>query len=102
MDRTCPACGHEQGLVLFGLRSARLTAGISSMLFTSTQNEESPTDKPRFLMFSDSVQDAAQRSAVTEVRNAQSVVQKSIYQGIHEMGAAADGDPPSIRLRQSR
>ena len=98
MDRTCPACGHEQGLLLFGLRSARLTAGISSTLFTSTQNEESATEKPRFLMFSDSVQDAAQRSAVTEVRNTQSVVQKAIYQGIHEMGVIADGDAPSISL----
>ena len=44
------------------------------------------------------MQDAAQRSAVTEVRNTQSVVQKAIYQGIHEMGVIADGDAPSISL----
>lgn len=82
MDRTCPACGHSQGLVLFGIRSARLTASMGATLYTSEQNEEAPSAKPRFLMFSDSVQDAAQRSAVTEVRNAQSVTQKAIYKNI--------------------
>jgi DEAD/DEAH box helicase domain-containing protein len=79
VDRTCPACGHAQGLVLFGLRSTRMTAAVSSILFTSEQNEERAVDKPRFLLFSDSVQDAAQRGAVTEVRNTQSVVQKALY-----------------------
>jgi DEAD/DEAH box helicase domain-containing protein len=80
VDRTCPACGYAQGLVLFGLRSTRMTAAVSSILFTSEQNEEGSKDKPRFLLFSDSVQDAAQRGAVTEVRNTQSVVQKALYQ----------------------
>lgn len=82
VDRTCPACGYAQGLVLFGLRSTRMTAAVSSILFTSEQNEEGSKDKPRFLLFSDSVQDAAQRGAVTEVRNTQSVVQKALYQAI--------------------
>ena len=79
VDRTCPACGNAQGLVLFGLRSTRMTAAVSSILFTSEQNEENAVDKPRFLLFSDSVQDAAQRGAVTEVRNTQSVIQKALY-----------------------
>jgi len=82
VDRTCPACGYAQGLLLFGLRSTRMTAAVSSILFTSEQNEEGSKDKPRFLLFSDSVQDAAQRGAVTEVRNTQSVVQKALYQAI--------------------
>ena len=82
IDRTCPACGYAQGLVLFGLRSTRMTAAVSSILFTSEQNEESAEEKPRFLLFSDSVQDAAQRGAVTEVRNTQSVVQKALFRAI--------------------
>ena len=51
VDRTCPACGYSQGLVLFGLRSTRMTAAVSSILFTSEQNEEGSKDKPRFLLF---------------------------------------------------
>ena len=70
--------------MLFGVRATRMTAAVSSILFTSEQNEEQASDKPRFLLFSDSVQDAAQRGAVTEVRNAQSVIQKALYQSIVE------------------
>ncbi len=83
IDRTCPACGYAQGLVLFGLRSTRMTAAVSSILFTSEQNEETSEAKPRFLLFSDSVQDAAQRGAVTEVRNTQTVIQKALYQALN-------------------
>ncbi len=82
IDRTCPACGHVQGLLLFGMRAARLTAGITSTLYTSTQNEEDPTAKPRFLMFSDSVQDAAHRAAIAETRNALSVSQKALFKAL--------------------
>ena len=82
IDRTCPACGHSQGLILFGMRAARITAGLSGILYTSMQNEEYPAAKPRLLMFSDSVQDAAQRAAVAEVRNARSVTQKSLFQAL--------------------
>lgn len=79
IDRTCPACGQARGLLLFGMRAARLTTGIMGTLFTSAQNEESPEAKPRFLMFSDSVQDAAHRAAIAETRNALSVYQKSLF-----------------------
>ena len=88
IDRTCPACGYAQGLVLFGLRSTRMTAAISSILFTSEQNEETNEAKPRFLLFSDSVQDAAQRGAVTEVRNTQTVIQKALYQALNRTGSS--------------
>lgn len=79
IDRTCPACGQARGLLLFGMRAARLTTGITGTLYTSEQNEEHPEAKPRFLMFSDSVQDAAHRGAVAETRNALSVYQKALY-----------------------
>ncbi|GGJ10740.1 DEAD/DEAH box helicase [Neoroseomonas lacus] len=79
IDRTCPACGQARGLLLFGMRAARLTSGITGTLYTSEQNEERPEAKPRFLMFSDSVQDAAHRAAVAETRNALSVYQKALY-----------------------
>lgn len=79
IDRTCPACGQARGLLLFGMRAARLTTGITGTLYTSVQNEERPEAKPRFLMFSDSVQDAAHRAAIAETRNALSVYQKSLF-----------------------
>ncbi|MCZ8133545.1 MAG: DEAD/DEAH box helicase [Rhodobacteraceae bacterium] len=82
IDRTCPACGQSRGLLLFGMRAARLTTGITSTLYTSTQNEEQPEAKPRFLMFSDSVQDAAHRASVAETRNALSVYQKALYKAL--------------------
>ena len=79
MDRTCPACGQARGLLLFGMRAARLTSGVTGTLYTSQQNEEHPAAKPRFLIFSDSVQDAAHRAAIAETRNALSVYQKSLF-----------------------
>ena len=79
IDRTCPACGQVRGILLFGLRAARLTSGITGTLYTSEQNEERPETKPRFLMFSDSIQDAAHRAAVVETRNTLTVYQKALY-----------------------
>ena len=83
LDRTCPACGHAHGLLLFGLRSSRITATLANTLFASEQNEEDPKAKPRFLMFSDSVQDAAQRAAVAEIRNSGAVMRKSLFTAIN-------------------
>ena len=80
MDVTCPSCGQARGLLLFGMRAARLTTGITGTLYSSEQNEEAPDAKPRFLMFSDSVQDAAHRAAVAETRNTLSVYQKSLFE----------------------
>ena len=84
IDRTCPACGQARGLLLFGMRAARLTTGITGTLYTSAQNEEQSEAKPRFLVFSDSVQDAAHRAAVAETRNALSVYQKSLFTALRE------------------
>lgn len=82
LDRTCPACGHGQGLLLFGLRAARMTAALANTLYASEQNEVDPLTKPRLLMFSDSVQDAAQRAAVAEIRNSGTVIRKALFQAI--------------------
>lgn len=87
IDRTCPACGQARGLLLFGMRAARLTTGITGTLYTSAQNEEQAEAKPRFLMFSDSVQDAAHRAAVAETRNALSVYQKSLFTALSSTDA---------------
>jgi DEAD/DEAH box helicase domain-containing protein len=89
IDRTCPACGQARGLLLFGMRAARLTSGITGTLFTSEQNEERPEAKPRFLMFSDSVQDAAHRASVAETRNALSVYQKALYGALRSAESGA-------------
>lgn len=82
LDRTCPACGHAQGLILFGLRSARMTAALANTLYSSEQNEEDRSTKPRLLLFSDSVQDAAQRAAVAEIRNSGAVIRKALYRAV--------------------
>ena len=94
VDRTCPACGTEHSLQILGLRSARLTAALSTTLFNSEHHEELDTEKPRVLIFSDSVQDAAQRAAVTEIRNVQTVVRKALYKGASS--DAANGMPLSV------
>ena len=82
VDRTCPACGHAHGLLLFGVRASRMTAALANTLYASEHNEEDPQAKPRLLMFSDSVQDAAQRAAVAEIRNTGAVLRKSLHQAI--------------------
>ncbi len=82
VERTCPSCGTERGLLILGLRTARLTAGLSTTLFNS-EHHEAGKHKPRVLMFSDSVQDAAQRASVNEIRNKQFVVEKTVYDYIN-------------------
>jgi DEAD/DEAH box helicase domain-containing protein len=84
VDRTCPSCGTAHSLQILGLRSARLTAALSTTLFNSNHHEEEDDQKPRVLIFSDSVQDAAQRAAVTEIRNVQTVVRKALYNAVKE------------------
>jgi DEAD/DEAH box helicase domain-containing protein len=84
VDRTCPACGYGHGLLLFGLRASRMTAALANTLYASQHNEEDAHAKPRLLMFSDSVQDAAQRAAVAEIRNTVSVVRKSLFKALRE------------------
>ncbi len=79
VNKTCPFCGTESSLQILGLRSARLTSALSTVLFNSNHHEESDDNKPRVLVFSDSVQDAAHRAAVTEIRNVQTVFQKLLY-----------------------
>ena len=86
VDRTCPACGTAQSLQIFGMRAARLTAALASTLYNSEQNEQKANEKPRLLLFSDSVQDAAQRAAVSEIRNTGNVIRKSLYQATEEAG----------------
>ena len=78
VEQTCPSCGTENGLLILGLRTARLSAGLTTTLFNSEHHVEDDF-KPRVLMFSDSVQDAAQRAAVNEIRNKRLVVEKTIF-----------------------
>ena len=78
VERRCPSCGTDSTLLILGLRTARLTAGLTTTLFNS-EHHEADESKPRVLMFSDSVQDAAQRAVVNEIRNKRLVVEKTIY-----------------------
>jgi DEAD/DEAH box helicase domain-containing protein len=84
VDRTCPACGNPHSVQILGLRSARLSASLSTTLFNSEHHEVEDEAKPRVLIFSDSVQDAAQRAAVSEIRNIQTVFRKALYRGVTE------------------
>lgn len=88
VDKTCPACGTAHALQILGLRAARLTASLANSLFNSEHHEADPAAKPRVLMFSDSVQDAAQRAAVAEIRNTGTVFRKALYRGV---AAEAEG-----------
>jgi DEAD/DEAH box helicase domain-containing protein len=82
IDRTCPHCGAQDALFILGLRAARLSASLAGTLFASRFHEEDPAAKPRMLMFSDSVQDAAHRAAVTESRNAKANQTRAIWRAI--------------------
>lgn len=95
IDRTCPACGTPHSVQILGLRSARLSATLATVLFNSEQHEADPNVKPRVLTFSDSVQDAAQRAAVTEIRNVQTVMRKALYDGV---ARSADETVPLSQL----
>ena len=79
-DRTCPACGAAQALQIVGMRAQRLTAGLTTVLFNSKHHELKAQAKPRLLMFSDSVQDAAQRASVAEIRNSGIAIRKALHQ----------------------
>lgn len=81
-DKTCPACGAAQALQILGLRAQRLTAGLTTALFNSEHHEVELDAKPRLLMFSDSVQDAAQRASVTEIRNSGNVMRKALMKSL--------------------
>ena len=83
VERTCPSCGTELALLILGLRTARLTAGLTTTLFNS-EHHEADESKPRVLMFSDSVQDAAQRAVVNEIRNKRTVVEKTTYKIVND------------------
>lgn len=80
--RDCPHCGARDALYILGLRSARLSAALAGTLFASRFHEEKDDAKPRMLMFSDSVQDATQRAAVAESRNARWNQARALWRAI--------------------
>ena len=88
-NRSCPACGTQSILQILGLRAQRQSAAVVSTLFSSLHNEEATHLKPRVLTFSDSVQDAAQRAVVSEIRNAAAVVRKSLYAALPKDGSVS-------------
>ncbi|UWQ39924.1 DEAD/DEAH box helicase [Leisingera aquaemixtae] len=82
IKRECPHCGARDALYILGMRSARLSSALAGTLFSSRFHEEEDEAKPRMLMFSDSVQDATQRAAVTESRNARWTQARAMWRGI--------------------
>lgn len=64
MSTTCPWCGAENSMRLFGARSTTLSSALFGHLNSSTTN-----DDHKLIAFSDSVQDAAHRAGFIEARN---------------------------------
>lgn len=64
MSTTCPWCGGENTMRLFGARSTTLSSALFGHLNSSTAN-----DDHKLIAFSDSVQDAAHRAGFIEARN---------------------------------
>ena len=64
MSTTCPWCGGENTMRLFGARSTTLSSALFGHLNSSTTN-----DDHKLIAFSDSVQDAAHRAGFIEARN---------------------------------
>ncbi len=84
----CPACGSGNSLTIIGLRAAREISSVVSTLFGSLHNgEPSGADIPKLLMFSDSVQDAAQRAGVVENRHAATVLRRDTVQFLDQQRA---------------
>lgn len=104
VSHVCPACGSSS-LALVGVRAARATSSVVSTLFGSLHNGEPHKDEsPKLLMFSDSVQDAAQRASVVENRNVAAVLRKEAVQFLDQQrrGRATLDDllkngPPAFR-----
>lgn len=84
IKRECPHCGARDALYILGMRSARLSSALAGTLFSSRFHEENDESKPRMLMFSDSVQDATQRAAVTESRNARWTQARAVWRNIDD------------------
>lgn len=64
MSTSCPWCGSENTMRLFGARSTTLSSALFGHLNSSTAN-----DDHKLIAFSDSVQDAAHRAGFIEARN---------------------------------
>lgn len=64
ISTTCPWCGAENSMRLFGARSTTLSSALFGHLNSSTSN-----DDHKLIAFSDSVQDAAHRAGFIEARN---------------------------------
>lgn len=64
MSTTCPWCGGENTMRLFGARSTTLSSALFGHLNSSSSN-----DDHKLIAFSDSVQDAAHRAGFIEARN---------------------------------
>lgn len=64
LSTTCPWCGGENTMRLFGARSTTLSSALFGHLHSSTVN-----DDHKLIAFSDSVQDAAHRAGFIEARN---------------------------------
>ena len=64
MSTSCPWCGGENTMRLFGARSTTLSSALLGHLNSSSTN-----DDHKLIAFSDSVQDAAHRAGFIEARN---------------------------------
>ncbi len=76
-DRSCPACGNRDRMILFGARIATLGAQIVERSWGSIFN-----DDKKLIAFSDSVQDAAHRAGFFGARTYANTIRTAIAKAV--------------------
>jgi DEAD/DEAH box helicase domain-containing protein len=79
-DKTCPACGEDDRLLLVGARNATLGAQVVEHTWASPFN-----DDKKLIAFSDSVQDAAHRAGFFGARTYRNNVRTALARLMDEM-----------------
>jgi DEAD/DEAH box helicase domain-containing protein len=80
-DKTCPACGESDSLLLLGARNATLGSQVVESSWASVFN-----DDKKLIAFSDSVQDAAHRAGFFGARTWLNNVRTALAHVIDELG----------------
>jgi len=81
-DKTCPACGEDDRLLLVGARNATLGAQVVEHTWASPFN-----DDKKLIAFSDSVQDAAHRAGFFGARTYRNNVRTALARLMDEVAA---------------
>ncbi len=81
-DKTCPACGEDDRLLLVGVRNSTLGSQVVEHTWASPFN-----DDKKLIAFSDSVQDAAHRAGFFGARTYRNNIRTALARAIDEVAA---------------